>query len=75
MILSYKVIDNTYLNVKEVLKAHFLMSDRLLLKLKNMKKITLNNEVVYMHHSINIGDIIKVDLNYEESNENIVPER
>ena len=73
MELNYKVTDNVYSNIKEVLKAHFLMSDRLLLKLKNMKKITLNNEVVYMHHSINIGDIIKVDLNYEEQNENIVP--
>ncbi len=73
MKLSYKVIDNTYLNVKEVLKAEFLMSDRLLLKLKRSKKITLNNEEVYMHHPISIGDIINVDLNYEESNENIVP--
>ncbi len=73
MKLTYKVTDNTYLNIKEVLKAHFLMSDRLLLKLKNMKKITLNNEAVYVHHPINIGDIIAIDLNYEEENENIVP--
>ena len=73
MKLTYKVTDNTYLNIKEVLKTHFLMSDRLLLKLKNMKKITLNNEAVYVHHPINIGDIIAIDLNYEEENENIIP--
>ncbi len=72
MKLSYKVIDNTYLNIKEVLKAEFLMSDRLLLKLKKLKKITLNNKEVYIHHLISIGDIINVDLNYEEANENIV---
>ena len=73
MILSYKVIDNTYLNVKEVLKAHFLMSDRLLLKLKNMKRITLNNEAVHVQHFVNIGDIIECNLDYEEENENIIP--
>ena len=39
MILTYTVTQNTtYTNVKEVLKAHFLMSDRLLLKLKKNAK-------------------------------------
>ena len=73
MKLSYKVINNAYSNVKAALKVHFLMSDRLLLKLKNMKKITLNGEIVYVHHSINVGDVITVDLDYDEENENVVP--
>ncbi len=75
MKLSYTVIDNTYKNVKEVLKVEFSMSDRLLLKLKNMQKISLNNEATYVHHSINIGDVIECDLNYDENNSNIVPNK
>lgn len=74
MKLSYKVSNiTTYQNVKEVLKAEFQMSDRLLLKLKNLQKITLNNEPVYVHHKISEGDIIECNLNDSEDNSNIVP--
>ena len=42
MNLEYKVIDNKYFNIKEVLKSYFFISDRLLTKLKNNKRIFLN---------------------------------
>lgn len=74
MKLSYYVSSNNiYQNIKEVLKAEFLMSDRLILKLKNMQRIFLNYKPVYVHHSIQVGDIIECDLTYEEDNSNIMP--
>ena len=74
MKLKYKVNNETkYINVKEVLKVEFFMSDRLLLKLKKLQKITLNDEIVYVHHPIKSGDKIICDLDYVEDSSNIVP--
>lgn len=74
MKLVYKVPkETTYQTIKEVLKIEFFMSDRLLLKLKKLQKISLNDEVVYVHHPIQKGDIIQCDLEYEEDNSNIIP--
>ena len=74
MKLVYKVPKtNYYQNVKEVLKAEFQMSDRLLLKLKKLQRIYLNQNTVYVHHAILPGDIITCDLDDEEDNSNIVP--
>ena len=72
--LTYQVPKGTtYQNVKEVLKAEFQMSNRLLLKLKKLQKIYLNHQCVYVHHPILPGDVIICDLNDEEDNTNIVP--
>ena len=73
MKLSYKVVDNSYTNVKEVLKVQFLMSDRLVLKLKRLQKISLNGRIAYINQSVSLGDIIECNLDYEEESENIVP--
>ena len=74
MKLSYKIKTvDTYTTLKEVLKAHFKISDRLLLKLKKNKKILLNSEITYMHHSIKVNDIIDVFLDLDEDNSNIAP--
>ena len=74
MKLIYKVPkETTYQTIKEVLKIEFSVSDRLLLKLKKLQKISLNDEVVYVHHPIQKGDIIQCDLEYEEDNSNIIP--
>lgn len=74
MKLVYQVPEETtYQTVKEVLKIEFSMSDRLLLKLKKLQKISLNRKIVYVHHPIQKGDIIQCDLEYEEDNSNIVP--
>ena len=73
MELEFIVKDEKYFNIKEVLKAHFEISDRLLIKLKKNKKIYLNNTLAYVDKKIKQGDIIKIDMNFEEESENIVP--
>ncbi len=73
MNLLYKVLDNKYVNVKQVLKEEFNMSDRLILKLKNTQNIKLNNESVYINKEVNTNDVITVNLDFVEDNSNIVP--
>ena len=72
MRLAY-VNSSKYSNVKEVLKAEFSMSDRLLLKLKNLDKIYLNGNVTSVNHPVLENDLIECYLDYEEDNSNIVP--
>ncbi len=73
MNLEYKIIDNKFDNVKEILKAHFQISDRLLTKLKKEKRIFLNNQHVYVTEKVKCGDYLKVDMNFVETSDNIVP--
>lgn len=76
MILKYKIsAQDTYTNVKEVLKAHFHISDRLLLRLKNTQNILLNETSTYISKSVTSGDEIKVIINFVEDNSNIVPRK
>lgn len=72
MKLAY-INSSKYSNVKEVLKAEFSMSDRLLLKLKKLDKIYLNGNVTSVNHSVLENDLIECYLDYEEDNSNIVP--
>ena len=73
MNLEYKIIDNKFDNVKEILKAHFQIPDRLLTKLKKEKRIFLNNQHVYVTEKVKCGDYLKVDMNFVETSDNIVP--
>jgi len=73
MDLKYKVIDNKYFNIKDILRSEFGISSRLYLKLKDANKIYLNGKAVLSSSNISIGDIIEVDLSFEEDNSNIVP--
>ena len=74
MKLEYIVNELTkYENIKQVLKEEWLMSDRLILRLKNTKQIYLNNQFAFVNQLLNNGDIIHVNLNFEESGDNIVP--
>lgn len=73
MKLKYKVENNAYYNVKEVLKVHFEISERLLIKLKRNNQIYLNNNPTYINQELNIGDLIEVDLDFEEKSHNIIP--
>ena len=76
MILEYTISNNdTYENVKEVLKAHFNISDRLLLRLKNTQNILLNGNPSYISKPVTIGDKIKVLIDFVEDNSNIVPKK
>lgn len=74
MKLSYVVNKNdTYSNVKEVLKAYFQVSDRLLLKLKKNNKIFLNNISVTPNAKVSTEDEVSFVLDFIEDNSNIVP--
>lgn len=73
MELEFKVTDNNYHTVKEILKAYYQISDRLLTKLKKYNRIFLNDKPVYVTEKVSIGDILKVNMNFEETSDNIVP--
>ena len=73
MYLEYKVIDNKYTNINQILKQEFKLSARLMHKVISNKLVLLNNIPIDTRTSPANGDIIKVDLNYEEENDNIVP--
>lgn len=74
MKLTYKIKENdNYSTIKEVLKAYFNISDRLLLRLKKADKIFLNSTLSSINQSINKDDIIEVLIDFEEDNSNIVP--
>ena len=71
--LEYKVINNNYKNINQILKQEFKLSARLMHKVIINKLVLLNNKQIDTRSSINIGDNVKIDLNYEEKNDNIVP--
>jgi len=73
MELKFKIEKNEFYNVKEVLKSHFQISDRLLIKLKKEKRIFLNGRNVYVTEKISQGDLLKIDMNFIEASDNIVP--
>lgn len=74
MKLEFKVTEkNNYFNIKEVLKCHFEISDRLLVKLKKSQNIFLNGLPAYVTAKVQINDTISIDLDYEEISDNIVP--
>lgn len=72
MDLIYKVENNNFINVKDVLKNHFQISDKLMAKLKKEKKIFLNDTPVYVTEKVNINDLVRINLDFEEESENIV---
>ena len=74
MILKYMIKSkDNYTNLKEFLKIHFQISDRLLIKLKKNKKIFVNNNIASVSMPLNIGDQISVYIDFEEDNTNIIP--
>ena len=74
MKLEYKITNLTkYNSIKAILKEEFLMSDRLIAKLKNTSQIYINSKPVYINHIFSIGDILSVNLDFNEDSANIVP--
>lgn len=71
--LNYKVNDEKFDNIKELLCSYFQISNRLLIKLKKNNKIFLNNSSVYVTKKLSIGDVVSVDIDFDEISENIVP--
>lgn len=73
MNLSYQIDkDEHYDNVLHVLKEQFLLSDRLITKLKKANKIYLNSLPTYTKKSLTVGDTVSVLIDFEEDNSNIV---
>ena len=73
MKLEYKINDKKYENIKQILKEEFYMSDRLIIKLKKNKRLFVNNIPVSINFKFNIGDLLIINLDFEEESENIVP--
>ncbi len=73
MDLIYKVTDNRYANIKDLLRSKFQISSRLYTKLKNNKHIYLNGNNIFFNDTLNIDDTIEIDLNFEEECTNIIP--
>lgn len=74
MILEYKVKENDYFNnLKDLLKNHFEISDRLLVKLKHDKKLYINNFPVSVNASLHANDLVSIWIDFVEDNSNIVP--
>jgi len=72
MILEYIVKDNKYQNINQILKQEFQVSARLMHKLILEQHVLLNENVTDTRNSVKIGDIIKVNLDFEEESSNIV---
>ena len=74
MILTKRINkDDNFSNLKELLKAHFNISDRLLLKLKKNNKILVNGKIANINSSLLPDDLVEVLLDFEEDNSNIIP--
>ena len=73
MKLDYIIKSNdAYSTVKEVLKAYFRVSDRLLLKLKKSNKILLNDMITNVNAVVHGNDKVSFILDFVEDNSNIV---
>lgn len=73
MNLSYQIDKNDYYdNVLHVLKEQFLLSDRLITKLKKANQIYLNGLPTYTKKSVTVDDKVSVLIDFEEDNSNIV---
>lgn len=72
MVLEYKVKDEN-LTINYILKNKLQISSRLFVKLLKDKLVYINGNICDTRDITYIGDIVSVDLNYEEDNSNIVP--
>ena len=73
MEIIYTVKENNK-TIKQILKENLFISDKLLSFLKKNNLILCNNQkIINLNFLSKPNDIIKVDLNFEEDNSNIVP--
>ena len=71
--LNYEVKSSKYSTIRDILKNEFIISNRLLIKLKKEKRIFVNNKNQYIDYKVSIGDIVTVDIDFDEESDNIVP--
>lgn len=63
--------DDNFVNLKELVKTQFQISDRLFLKLKKNGKIYLNNSNTCLWKTLEVNDLIALFIDFEEDNSNI----
>ena len=74
MELKYiKKENDNYITINDILNLELCISSRLRLKLIKNKKIFLNGKPCDTRSSLNIDDIITINLDFEEDNSNIMP--
>lgn len=74
MILEYKIKENdNFTNLKELIKVHFQISDRLLAKLKMNDRLFVNGKVASVRMPLNVNDVVTINIDFIEDNSNIVP--
>lgn len=66
-----KETDN-YINLKDLLKNYFGISDRLLIKLKHNQKLFINNISVPVNSPLHVNDVVSIFIDFIEDNSNIV---
>ena len=72
--MKLKYIVDKEINIRQVLREKFGVSERLLTKLKKNKKIYLNgNNDIFLDIPVKSSDIVEVDFDFDEDNSNIVP--
>ena len=73
MELKYTKKDaDSYIKFRQILKEEFLLSSKLITKLKKNNCIFINDNNTYLDKPLNVGDTILVSINFEEDNSNIV---
>lgn len=72
MVLKYVIKENDkYINLKDLLKNYFDISDRLLVKLKHEKKLYINNKIASVSDYLTAGDNICIYIDFTEFTPNI----
>ena len=73
MEIIYTVKENNK-TIKQILKEDLFISDRLLIFLRKNKLIYYNNDkLINLNITAKLNNTIKIDLNFEEDNSNIIP--
>jgi len=60
--------------VKAILKSNMKLSGKLIKRLKYNQKIFCSGIPIYVNHLVKTGDIIEVNIDFEEETDNIIPE-
>lgn len=74
MILEYVVTDKD-ISIKQILKEKLSVSENLIIKLKKHNSIFVNNTPVYISYEISAGDVLTINLNFNEESDNIIPNK
>ncbi|MCI9063140.1 MAG: RluA family pseudouridine synthase [Clostridia bacterium] len=74
MILKYTVNENNK-TINQIIDQQFNLSSRLFNKLIKKQRIYLNSKSTDTRSTTKVGDVITIDLNYNEDNSNIIPNK